>query len=60
MGVFLFDCYKETPQPRQLLQKKTFDWGLPYSSRGLVHDHHGRKQTGMVLEQQLRALHPNL
>jgi hypothetical protein len=30
-------------QPRQLFKKKAFNWGLGYSSRGLVHYHHGRK-----------------
>ena len=36
--------------------KKTFSWGLAYSFRGSVHDHHGREygtgQAGMVLEQR--------
>ena len=27
--------------------------------RGLVHNHHDRKQTGMALEQYLGALHPD-
>lgn len=38
---------------------KAFNWGLAYGFRGLVHDHHGEKhgskQTGMSLEQKLRA-----
>lgn len=37
------------------IDKKTFNWGLAYSFRGLVHDHLGNRQEGMVLEQQLRA-----
>jgi hypothetical protein len=34
-----------------------FNWGLVYSFKGLIHDHHGGKQTVMVLEQLLK-LHP--
>jgi hypothetical protein len=33
------------------LIKEEFNWRFAYSFRGLVHYHHGRKQTGMVLEQ---------
>lgn len=38
-------CCEETAWPRQLLQKKAFNWGL-LGFRGLGH-HHGRKQAGM-------------
>ena len=31
---------------------------LAYSFRGLVHDHHGGKQSDLALEQWQRALHP--
>lgn len=41
-----------------LTKEKAFNQGLACSFRGFVHDHHGVKQTGMVLEQYLRALHP--
>ena len=38
--------------------------GLAYSFRGLVHYHHGGKhgsiQADMVLEKELRVLHPDL
>lgn len=30
-----------------------------YNFQGLVHNHHVGEHTGMVLEQYLRALHPN-
>ncbi|EGW10067.1 hypothetical protein I79_019808 [Cricetulus griseus] len=42
------------------LTKGNIQLGLPYSFRRLVHDHRGRKQTDLALEQQLRALHPDL
>lgn len=32
-----------------ILRKKAFNWGLLSSFRGLVHDHHGVKQTTMTL-----------
>lgn len=38
---------------------KAFTWELSYGFRGLVHDHHNEKQTGMVLGQKLRALYPD-
>ena len=38
--------------------------GLAYTFRGLVHGHHGRgngsTQAHMVLEKELRVLHPDL
>ena len=40
------------------LIKKAFIWGLAYTLR-LVPDHHGWKQTGIVLEQQPIALCPD-
>ena len=42
-------------------KKKTLNWGLAYSFKGQVHDYHGRehgnRHAGMVLGQELRALH---
>ena len=34
--------------------------GLPTVLGGLFHDHHGRKQIDMVVEQWLEVLHPDL
>jgi hypothetical protein len=30
------------------MTKATLIWGLAYNFRGLVHDHHGEKQPGMM------------
>ena len=44
------------------LIKENISLGLAYSSRGLVHYHHGGKhgsvQADMVLEKELRILYP--
>ena len=44
------------------IEKKAFNFGLPYIFRGSVHYHHvgkrGSMQAGMVLEKELRVLRP--
>jgi hypothetical protein len=44
------------------LAKETIQWGLAYSFRGLVPYHYNRKHgnilADMVLEKELRVLHP--
>jgi len=52
----VFYCYEETPWPWQLLQRKTFNWGIAYNFRSLVHcsswwapwQHGGRRGAGEV------------
>ena len=49
---------------KAILIKKNIYLGLAYSFRGLVYYHHGGKhgsvQVNMVLERELRVLHPDL
>ena len=37
---------RDTMTKEILMKKKAFIWGLAYSFRGLVHDHHGREHSG--------------
>jgi hypothetical protein len=50
----LNDCYvtvkRHDDQGKTLIKRKHF-WGAFYSFRELVHNHHGRKQTGVILGQ---------
>ena len=54
----MFYCWEETT-----LIKESIELGLAHRFIGLVHYHHGRKHGGtqadMVLEKELRVLHPD-
>lgn len=50
--------WKGTMTKATLMRGSIYLGGIIYSFRGLVHDHRGGKQSGMVQEQCVRALHP--
>lgn len=55
----LYSC-EETPQPKQLLQRNTFNWEIACRFRDLIYYHHGGIHGSVHgAEQWLRLLHPD-
>ena len=53
-------CCEETPRPQQLLQGKIFSWSWLTVQRGRHGGKYGSMKADMVLEKELRVLHPDL
>ena len=58
MSSYCFIAVKRHQAQGNSSKEKAVNWGFTYSFRGLLPDHHGRKQTGMELKEQLGVLHP--